>query len=258
MKQLKISLTLIICFMLVILHAQESRQIPKMESAMTEIWEPAIEVVTPGKPMPDAIITAPSDAIILFDGGDLTSWQDKNGEAAKWLVHDGVFTVNKGTGDLFTKQSFEDFQLHLEWLVPADISGKSQYRGNSGVFLQNTYEIQVLDSYQNPTYINGQAGSVYKQTPPLVNAMRPPGQWNTYDIIYTAPRFKENGALFSPASVTVIHNGIVIQNNTQITGHTPNVGLPKYTVHGKGPIRLQDHGDPSAPLSFRNIWIREM
>jgi hypothetical protein len=258
MKEIKISLTLLSCLVLLTLHAQEPRQIPKMESAMTEIWEPTIEVVTPGRSMPDGTVTAPSDAIVLFDGKDLSSWHDKNNEPAKWQVHDGVFTVNKGTGDIFTKQSFEDFQLHIEWMVPANISGESQYRGNSGIFLQNTYEIQVLDSYQNPTYINGQAGSIYKQSPPLKNAMRPPGQWNTYDIIYTAPRFKENGALFSPGRVTVIHNGIVIQNNTLITGHTPNVGLPKYTAHGKGPIRLQDHDDPSAPLSFRNIWIREM
>jgi hypothetical protein len=230
----------------------------KMESAMTEIWEPTIEVVTPGNLTPNGTYSAPSDAIVLFDGTDLSAWVNKDGAAAEWTVHDGVFTVNKGTGDIMTKQSFQDFQLHIEWQVPQNISGESQYRGNSGVFLQNKYEVQLLDSYQNATYINGQAGSIYKQTPPLKNAMQPPGQWNIYDIIYTAPRFKDNGILFSPARVTVLHNGVVIQNNTQITGHTPNVGLPKYTAHGPGPIKLQDHGDPSAPLSFRNIWIREM
>ncbi|NND34484.1 MAG: DUF1080 domain-containing protein [Saprospiraceae bacterium] len=239
------------------ISAQEKRPV-KMESAMTEIWEPAIEVVTPGQANPDGTVSAPSDAIVLFDGTDLSAWTNKDGAAAEWIVHDGVFTVNKGTGDILTKQSFEDFQLHIEWQVPQGISGESQYRGNSGIFLQNKYEIQLLDSYKNTTYINGQAGSIYKQAPPLKNAMAPPGQWNTYDIIYTAPRFKENGSLFSPAKVTVIHNGVVIQNNTQITGHTPNVGLPKYRAHGPGPIKLQDHGDPSAPLSFRNIWIREM
>lgn len=230
----------------------------KMQSAMTEIWEPVVELVTPGALNLHGTLSAPSDAIVLFDGVDLSAWVNKNGAAAEWTVSDGVFTVNKGTGDIMTKQVFEDFQLHIEWQVPQNISGESQYRGNSGVFLQNKYEIQLLDSYQNATYINGQAGSVYKQTPPLKNAMRPPGEWNIYDIIYTAPRFRKNGILFSPARVTVLHNGIVIQKNTQITGHTPNVGLPKYSAHGPGPIKLQDHGDPSAPLSFRNIWIREM
>ncbi len=229
-----------------------------MKPAMTEVWEPMIPVVTPGEKSNDGFVGAPSDAIILFDGKDLSAWENKDGEAAEWLVHDGVFTVKKGTGDIFTRQAFEDFQLHVEWLIPENISGENQARGNSGIFLQNRYEIQVLDNYQNSTYINGQAGSIYKQTPPLKNAMRPPGKWNVFDIIYTAPRFKEDGRLFSAARVTVIHNGVLIQNNTQITGHTPNTGLPKYTAHGKGPIRLQDHRDPSEPISFRNIWIREL
>lgn len=239
-------------------QAQEKPKPMPMKSAMTEVWEPPVEVVKPGEPEKNAFISAPSDAIVLFEGKDLSAWQHKDGSPAQWTVKDGVFTVKKGTGDIFTKEAFQDFQLHIEWSVPAGITGESQARGNSGIFLQDRYEIQLLDSYQNQTYINGQAGAVYKQTPPLKNAMRPPGQWNVFDIIYTAPRFKENGALFSPGRVTVIHNGVVIQNNTQITGHTPNTGLPKYTAHGKGPIRLQDHGDPSAPISFRNIWIREM
>jgi hypothetical protein len=173
-------------------------------------------------------------------------------------VRNGVFTVKKGTGDISTTQTFNDFQLHIEWMVPANITGKSQARGNSGIFLQGIYELQVLDNYNNRTYRNGQAGSIYKQTAPLLNAMRKPGEWNVYDVIYTAPRFKENGSLFSPARVTVLHNGIVIQNNTTITGHTPYIGLPEYKAHGRGPIKLQDHGDPSEPLSFRNIWIREL
>ncbi|HEX9785044.1 MAG TPA: DUF1080 domain-containing protein [Opitutaceae bacterium] len=231
---------------------------PKMVPAMTEFWEPEPRVVTPGDTAPDAVLTAPSDAIILFDGRDLSQWTSVDGVPARWDVKNGVFTVKKGTGDIQTKREFVDFQLHIEWAIPAEITGKSQARGNSGVFLQGIYEVQVLDSYNNRTYANGQAGSIYKQTPPLVNAMRRPGEWNVYDLIYTAPRFKEDGSLFSPARVTVLHNGVVIQNNTEIRGDTPYIGLPKYTAHGPGPIRLQDHGDPSEPISFRNIWIREL
>lgn len=240
------------------LDAQDAPKPMKMKSAMTEQWSPEPEVITPGMSSENAFIGAPSDAIILFDGKDLSAWQNKEGNAAEWTVENGAFTVKKGTGDIFTKSSFQDFQLHIEWYIPADITGSSQARGNSGIFLQNMYEIQLLDSYQNKTYVNGQAGSVYKQSAPLVNAMRKPGEWNEFDIIYSAPRFNENGSLYAPARVTIIHNGVVIQNNTQITGHTPNTGLPRYKVHGKGPIRLQDHRDPSAPISFRNIWIREM
>lgn len=231
---------------------------PKMVPEMTEFWEPEPKVVQPGNATQNAVITAPSDAIILFDGKDLSKWKGKDDGPANWIVKDGVFTVKKGTGDITTKQEFNDFQLHIEWSIPATISGQSQARGNSGVFLQGIYELQVMDSYHNKTYVNGQAGSIYKQTAPLVNAMRKPGEWNTYDVIYTAPRFKEDGSLFSPAQVTVLHNGVLIQNDTQIKGHTPYIGLPKYEKHGKGPIRLQDHGDPSEPISYRNIWIREL
>jgi hypothetical protein len=212
-----------------------------MKPDMTEFYEPVPAVVTPGKATANAIITAPSDAIILFDGKDLSQWKNKDGGAAQWDVKNGVFTVKKGTGD-----------------ISSIITGKGQARGNSGIFLQGVYELQVLDNYNNKTYTNGQVGSMYKQGPPLKNAMRPPGDWNVYDVIYTAPRFKQDSSLFSPARVTVIHNGVVIQNNTTITGHTPYIGLPKYSFHGKGPIKLQDHGDPSEPLSFRNIWIREL
>ena len=231
---------------------------PKMKAEMTEFWEPEPRVVTPGKAAADAAMTPPSDAIILFDGKDLSKWKDKEGGAAKWEVKNGVFTVKKGTGDITTKQEFNDFQLHIEWSVPSFITGKSQSRGNSGIFLQGRYELQVLDSYKNRTYSNGQAGSIYKQSRPLVNAMRPPGEWNVYDVIYTAPRFKEDSTVFTPARITVLHNGVLIQNNTEIRGHTPYEGLPEYKVHGKGPIRLQDHGDPSEPISYRNIWIREL
>jgi hypothetical protein len=185
-------------------------------------------------------------------------WKDKDGGTAKWDVNNGVFTVKKGTGEIATRREFNDFQLHIEWLIPSNITGSSQARGNSGIFLQGVYELQVLDSYNNRTYRNGQAGSVYKQSAPLVNAMRKPGEWNVFDVIYTAPRFKDDGSLFSPARVTLLHNGVLVQNNTTITGNTPNVGLPKYTKHGNGPIKLQDHGDPSPPISYRNIWIREL
>jgi hypothetical protein len=231
---------------------------PVMKPEMTEFYEPVPALVTPGKSSANAVLTAPSDAIVLFDGKDLSKWKNKDGGGAQWDVKNGVFTVKKGTGDISTVQEFNDFQLHIEWSIPSGITGKGQARGNSGIFLQGIYELQVLDNYDNTTYVNGQAGSIYKQTAPLKNAMRPPGDWNVYDVIYTAPRFKEDSTLFSPARVTVIHNGVVIQNNTTITGTTPYIGLPKYSFHGRGPIKLQDHGDPSAPISFRNIWIREM
>lgn len=240
---------------------QAQEEVPQplpMKPGMTEFWEPEIEVVTPGDHAATGFITAPSDAIVLFDGKDLSEWKNKDGDAAQWTVHDGVFTVKKGTGNITTKREFEDFQLHIEWQIPSVINGKSQARGNSGIFLQDRYEVQVLDNYKNRTYANGQAGSIYKQSRPLKNAMRPPGQWNVYDIIYTAPRFKENGSLLYPGRVTVIHNGVVIQNNTTIIGPTEYIGIPEYKAHGKAPIMLQDHGDPSEPISFRNIWIREL
>jgi hypothetical protein len=172
-------------------------------------------------------------------------------------VKNGVFTVKKGTGDISTVQQFNDFQLHIEWSAPANITGSGQARGNSGIFLQGVYELQVLDIITTKLMLMGRrAVSTNKQHPQ--NALRPPGDWNVYDVIYTAPRFKEDSSLFSPARVTVMINGVLVQNNTVITGNTPYIGLPKYRFHGKGPIKLQDHGDPSPPLSFRNIWIREL
>lgn len=228
-----------------------------MKPAMTEYWLPQPPVVTPGKACEEAT-PAPSDAIILFDGKDLSQWENQEREPAEWSVHDGVFTVKKGTGDIQTKRLFNDFQLHLEWRIPEGITGESQARGNSGIFLQGMYEIQILDCYQNETYVNGQTGSVYKQTPPLVNAMNKPGVWNTYDIIYTAPTFKKDGTYRTAPRVTLLQNGILLQNNTIIFGTTEYIGLPKVKEHEAGPIRLQDHGDPSAPISFRNIWIREL
>ena len=234
---------------------------PKMVPEMTEFWEPEVKVITPG-----SVSTAPSDAVVLFDGKNLDQWVSTKdpSKPAGWTLGKGVFTVKKGTGNIQTKQSFLDYQLHLEWQIPEKISGKGQGRGNSGLFLASTgggdagYELQILDSYNNRTYANGQAGSIYKQHRPLVNAMRKPGEWNVYDIAFTAPRFKEDGSLFSPARVTVIHNGVIIQNNTELKGGTVYIGLPDYKAHGKSPIKLQDHGDPSEPISYRNIWIREL
>lgn len=183
--------------MLAVVSAFAQKEYPSrapMTPAMSEYWTPQPPIVTPGK-APAEAIGAPSDAIILFDGKDLSQWENSKGQAAGWTVHDGVFTVKKGTGDIRTKQKFNDFQLHLEWCIPEGIEGTNQARGNSGVFLQGIYEIQILDNYENETYVNGQAGSIYKQTPPLVNAMNKPGVWNTFDIIYTAPTFKKDGYL---------------------------------------------------------------
>ncbi len=229
-------------------------------AARTEIWEPQPRVVTPAATLADA----PSDAIVLFDGDDLDQWCSTNNssKSAPWIVHDGIFTVKKGSGNIQTKQSFADYQLHIEWRIPGDIQDEGQARGNSGIFLASTgkgdegYEIQILDNYNNKTYSNGQSGSVYKQTPPLINASKPPGEWQSYDIVWTAPRFDANGTLLSPARVTLLHNGILVQNNTEVKGRTRWIGSPSYKAHGPAPIKLQDHNDPSKPISFRNIWLR--
>ena len=176
-----------------------------------------------------------------------------------------MFTVKKGTGNIQTKQAFGYYQLHIEWQIPKVINGKGQGRGNSGLFLagwgkgDEGYELQILDSYNNETYVNGQAASIYKQHPPLVNANRPPGEWNVYDVFWSAPRFNEDGSLKSPARVTVMFNGLMVQNNTELKGPTQYIGQAAYRrAHGPLPIKLQDHGDPSEPISFRNIWIRPL
>lgn len=218
----------------------------------TEVWQPEPRVVTPaegGK--------APSDAIVLFDGKNLSEWMSqKDSTEAKWdLGTDGSVTVKPGMGDMQTRRSFGDMQLHLEFRTPAVVKGEGQGRGNSGIFLQNRYEVQVLDSYQNRTYSNGQSAAVYKQSIPLVNACRKPGEWQAYDILYTAPRFNSDGILLAAGRVTVIQNGIVVQLNTEIKGTTEYIGLPKNAAHGKAPLRLQDHGDL---VSYRNIWVREL
>ena len=238
-------------------NAQEKKypEPEPMKPGMSEYWTPQSKVVTSGNIQTQS---APSDAIVLFDGTDLSKWEMEDGTAAAWTLKDGVMTVNKQKGSIRTKEKFGSFQLHLEWSNPKDIEGSSQARGNSGVYLQGMYEIQILDSYNNETYINGMVGSIYKQTPPLVNPMRKPGEWNVYDIIYTAPVFKEDGDYLYRPRVTVLLNGVVVQCNTEILGTTEYIGFPKTIKHGDGPILLQSHGDPSQPISFRNIWIRKM
>lgn len=227
----------------------------------TEVWTP-----TPVRVESATIVgEAPADAIVLFDGDDLDQWiSAKDKSPAGWTVEGGVMTVNKAQGNIETRRAFRDYQLHLEWRIPADIAGTGQGRGNSGVFLASTgsrdegYEVQIVDSYENATYVNGQAASVYKQHPPLANASRKPGEWQTYDIIWHAPRFGAEGALASPATVTVLHNGVLVQDHAVLAGETVYIGKPAYRVHGARPIKLQAHGDPSAPISFRNIWVREL
>ena len=227
-----------------------------MNPEMSEFYEPVPAKVTPGNP---AVAGAPSDAVVLFDGKSLDNWCTPDGKPAGWKVNgDGTMTVVKKSGDIQTKEKFNDFQLHIEWCVPEDIQGENQARGNSGVFLQGMYEIQILDVYENKAYVNGSAGSVYKQSTPLVNPCRKPGEWNVYDIVYTAPTFKEDGTYRTHPYVTVFFNGVLVQNHTMILGITEYIGFPQYEAHGAGPIRLQSHGDPSAPISFRNIWIRKL
>ena len=248
----------VLCSVGLLSYAQESYPEPeKMRPGMSEFWLPQPAIVTPGDIKTN---TAPSDAIVLFDGKDLSAWvSSKTKGAAEWIVNsDGSFTVNKESGDIQTKQAFENYQLHIEWCVPENITGEGQGRGNSGIFMQGQYEVQVLDNYNSKTYSNGQAGSIYKQSRPLANAMRKPGEWNVYDIIYTAPVFKEDGTYRTPPYVTVIHNGVIVQNHTAILGTTEYIGFPKVAKHGPGPLILQSHGDPSEPISFRNIWIREL
>jgi len=228
----------------------------------TETWSPEPAVVTPGKTCGDA----PSDAIILFDGTNQDQWvsaQDRT-QPANWDVHDGIWTVNKKAGNIETKQKFTNYQLHVEWRIPADIAGSGQARGNSGVFLGSTgtgdsgYELQVLDAYKNKTYVNGMAGSIYKQFIPLANPARPPGEWETYDVIWTAPTFNADGSLNTAARVTVFFNGVLVENNVSLLGPTLYIGKPAYKAHGALPIKLQAHGDDSKPISYRNIWVRSL
>jgi hypothetical protein len=242
-------------------HQAPAPTAPKPSPKDTEVWEPEPKVVTPGTT--DA--APPSDAVVLFDGKNLDQWVLVNGGGpATWTVADGVMTVHKPSGNIQTKRSFTNYQLHIEWRIPTTITGKDQGRGNSGLFLASVgggdggYELQILDSFNNRTYANGQAGSIYKQAIPLANAMRKPGEWNVYDVIWTAPRFNADGSLQSPARVTALHNGVLIQYKYALTGETVYIGQPKYKAHGATPVKLQSHGDPSEPISFRNIWLREL
>lgn len=221
----------------------------------TEIYKPVPPVVNPFDP----IKKAPSDAIVLFSGDNLDNWiSSRDSTAAKWIVNnDGSMTVNNKTGDIQTVQNFGSIQLHLEWKSPAEVQGKGQSRGNSGVFLNGLYEVQVLDNNDNDTYVNGQVGSIYKQHVPLAMASVPTGEWNIYDIVYHAPEFNDAGDKIKSGTVTVLHNGVLIQDNVEIKGTTPYIGWPKNPAHGKGPLRLQDHADNSR-VSYRNIWVREL
>lgn len=229
----------------------DQKTIIKIDPRLTEVWEPEPQVVTPGKDH-----APPSDAIVLFDGSSLANFESVNGGEAKWEVSNGYMTVVKGTGAIKTKESFGDVQLHIEWSAPTEIEGDGQGRGNSGIFLMSKYELQVLDSYNNRTYSNGQAASMYKQHIPLVNAMRPPGEWQVYDVVFMAPSFNDDGTVRHPATITVFHNGVLVQNHKELIGPTQFDKLPRYEAHEeKLPIILQDH---SNPVKYRNIWIRNL
>ncbi len=229
----------------------------------TEVYEPVPKVVVANP----NLAPPPADALVLFNGKDLSEWvmtEDHN-TPAKWKVSGGVFTVDKTAGNIETKKSFTNYQLHLEWRVPANITGTGQARGNSGLFLASLgkgdlgYELQILDSYNNKTYVNGMAGSIYKQRVPLANPARKPGEWQSFDVMWLAPTFKADGTVATPARVTVVFNGIVVQNNVELAGPTQYIGPAAYRqAHGASPIKLQSHGDKSEPNSFRNIWIREL
>ncbi|HSE96891.1 MAG TPA: DUF1080 domain-containing protein [Blastocatellia bacterium] len=210
-------------------------------------------IITPGKTSSDP----PSDAIVLFNGSDLSAWRSvKDGSAAAWQVRDGHMEVVPQTGDIATKEEFGDCQLHVEWATPAEVKGESQGRGNSGIFLMGRYEVQVLDSFENKTYYHGQAGAIYNQYAPMVNASRRPGEWQNYDIIFRAPRFDEQGKVTERARITVLHNGVLIQNNVEIHGITFHDRPALYIAHGpKASLRLQDHGNR---VRYRNIWIRNL
>jgi len=236
-------------------------QTPAPKPEETEVWEPVPAVVTPGA----TSSAPPSDAIILFDGKNLDEWvANKDKSPAKWIVTDGVLTVSKSQGNIETKRKFKNYQLHLEFRIPANITGSGQARGNSGVFLASTgsgdggYELQVLDGYNNKTYVNGMVGSIYKQAIPLVNPSRKPGEWQAYDVVWTAPTFNADGSLKTPAYATVFLNGVLVENHFELHGETRYIGKPFYQAYDSAPIKLQAHGDKSEPISFRNIWVRPL
>jgi hypothetical protein len=237
--------------------AQEAK--PKPED--TEIWKPVPTVVTASA----TCGAPPSDAIVLFDGKNEDEWVSvQDHTPSKWTIADGLLKVAKGTGNIETRRTFKDYQLHIEWRIPAEITGSGQGRGNSGIFLASTgpgddgYELQILDPWDNSTYVNGMAGSLYKQAIPLVNPGRKPGEWQTYDVVWTAPIFKDDGSLKTPAYATVFFNGVLVENHFELKGQTLYIGKPFYKKYDRAAIKLQAHGDKSEPLSFRNIWVREL
>jgi hypothetical protein len=258
MKQLLLT-TMICGFIATCSFAQQKPNMDSLakEAKKTEVWEPVPSMVTPGKLASDA----PSDAIVLFNGKNTNAFQKEGGGTIGWKMDaQGILNVVKGSGNIETREKFGSCQLHIEWKSPAIIAGSSQSRGNSGIFLMGKYELQVLDSYNNPTYSNGQAGSIYKQSIPLVNASRKPGEWQSYDIVFNAPRFFSDGTLQQPATITVFHNGVLVQNNFTIQGGTEWIGAASYKKHAdKESLVIQDHGmDGGNPVSFRNIWIRPL
>jgi hypothetical protein len=230
--------------------------IPGSRYRVHDIARPQPTVITPGTASTQqAAGTPPSDAVILFDGSDLSGWEQEKGGPARWKVEQGYVEVAPGTGDIRSRQQFGDCQLHLEWVAPAEVKGNSQGRGNSGVFLMGLYEFQVLDCYNNPTYADGTTAAIYGQYPPLVNACRRPGEWQTYDIIWTAPRFDDDGVV-SPAYATVVQNGVVVHNHRKLLGPTGHKDVTPYRAHPPtGPLKLQDHGDL---VRYRNIWYRPL
>ena len=239
--------------LLAAISLQAADELPPPE--LTEDYAPVPPVVTA------PVAGAPSDAVVLFDGTNLDAWEPARADGHAWKIEDGAMVVipTPAPGkpcDQQTKRAFGDIQLHLEFRTPAKVEGKGQGRGNSGVFFMGLYELQVLDSHENPTYVNGQAGSIYKQHPPLVNASRPPGEWQSYDAVFVAPRFAADGTVARPARLTVFHNGVLVQHDVVLTGPTEYRGQPKYKAHAvKLPLLLQDHRNP---VAYRNIWVREL
>ena len=234
--------------------AQSNRKADIQKWAVHDTTRPMPPVVDPGPAGPPAAV--PSDAVVLFGGKDLADWTNDKGAPAGWKVADGYMQVVKDTGSIRTKRGFGDCQLHVEWMAPSPAVGTDQDRGNSGVYLMDTYEVQVLDSYQSKTYADGMVSAIYGQYPPLVNAARKPGEWQTYDIVFHRPRFDEKGAVVSPARLTVFFNGVLVQDNEELTGPTAHKARPPYKAHAdKMPISLQDHGHP---VRYRNIWIRDL
>jgi 3-keto-disaccharide hydrolase len=253
MKRTKPTLALAAAVFLTLgVAAQEVK--PSAEWQIHDMNRPMAPVITPAPAGPPVL--PPLDAIVLFGGEDLSKWTDAKGQPARWKVENGSMEVVSGTGSIRTAQGFGDCQLHVEWMAPSPAKGEGQDRGNSGVFLMDTYEVQILDCYNNKTYADGQTAALYGQYPPLVNACRAPGEWQTYDIVFHRPRFDKDGQLLSPARMTVFHNGVLVHECAQLTGPTAHKARPPYKMHAdRLPISLQDHGHP---VRFRDIWIRNL